>query len=57
MTEILANFYSENGEEEESLKYHQMCFEFAEIFLKEQNELLYNSQKLINLSNISNNLN
>lgn len=57
VTEILANFYSENGEEKEALKYHQMCFEFAEIFIKEQNELLYNSQKLINLDNISNNLN
>ncbi|GGF21402.1 tetratricopeptide repeat protein [Flavobacterium limi] len=56
LTHHFANFYLEEGNQYEALKYHKMCIEFGWMFPDEWKELIDNSQDFINAFNLSENL-
>lgn len=56
LTHHFANFYSQEGNQDEALKYHQMCIEFGWLFPEEWKELTENSQDFINMAKLSGNL-
>jgi hypothetical protein len=57
LTHHFANFYAEDGNHDEALKYHQMCIEFGWLFPKEWKELIDNSKDFINKAKLFGNLN